>query len=108
MNPNDEMALMKVLLNTWGKTWHTWPDPTTPVPMGEPLLMWALTADGQVEESLAARRDKEFNVSTSDLRKKRIAAIGYEVPSVPQPTSMNAIGRQWTASGDDKPTPAEK
>ena len=105
MKPAEEMAFMKGLLTTWGKTWHTWPDPTTPVPMGEPMLMWSLTADGQEDKNVTAARDKEFGVTTADIRKKRIEAIGYEVPAVPQPKDMNVIGRQWTASGDDKPSP---
>jgi len=108
MTPKDEMDFMKGLLTTWGKTWHTWPDPTTPVPMGEPMLMWSLTGDGQDDPKVIAARDKEFGVSTADIRKKRIEAIGYEVPAVPQPKSMDVIGRQWTASGDDKPTPTKK
>ena len=105
MTPKDEMDFMKGLLTTWGKTWHTWPDPMTPVPMGEPILMWSLTGDGQDDPKVIAARDKEFGVVTADIRKKRIEAIGYEVPSVPQPKSMDEIGRQWTAKGEDKPTP---
>ena len=108
MTPDDEMAFMKALLLTWGKTWHTWPDPSTPVPMGEPLLMWALTGDGQDDAKVIAMRDKEFGVSTPAIRQKRIEGIGYEIPSVPQPKSINIIGRQWTATGDDKPTPHKK
>jgi hypothetical protein len=104
MTPADEMAFMKGLLTTWGKTWHTWPDQTTPVPMGEPMLMWSLTGDGQEDPEVIALRDKEFGVTTAHIRKKRIEAIGYEVPAVPQPKSMDTIGRQWTAQGDDKPT----
>jgi hypothetical protein len=96
MTPADEMAFMKGLLTTWGKTWHTWPDP---------MLMWSLTGDGQDDPKVIAARDKEFGVSTADIRKKRIEAIGYEVPAVPQPKSMDEIGRQWTATGEDKPTP---
>src|SRR5262249_29484943 len=38
--PEDEMKFMRALLTTWGKTWHTWPDPKTKVPVGEPLLIW--------------------------------------------------------------------
>src|SRR4051794_26290111 len=45
MAPAEEDALMGKLINTWGKTWHTWPDPKTPLPMGDPLLMWAFTED---------------------------------------------------------------
>jgi hypothetical protein len=108
MNPDDELAFMKGLLLTWGKTWHTWPDPTTPVPLGEPLLMWSHTGDGQYDPQLIAARDKEFGVETASLRKKRIQAIGYEVPAVPQPKDLDVIGRQWTARGEDKPTPAKK
>jgi hypothetical protein len=105
MKPEDEMAFMKGLLTTWGKTWHTWPDPATPVPMGEPMLMWSLTGDGQDDPKVVAARDKEFGVSTVDVRKKRIEAIGLDAPSVPPPKTVDVIGRQWTASGEDKPTP---
>ena len=54
MKPDDEQAFMKACLTTWGKTWHTWPDPSTPVPMGEPLLMWAVTGDGQLDDEVIA------------------------------------------------------
>lgn len=50
MGADDEMKFMKFVLTTWGKTWHTWPDPRTPVPMGELLLMWSLMADDQVDQ----------------------------------------------------------
>ena len=65
MKPDDEQAFMKALLTTWGKTWHTWPDPTTAVPMGDPLLMWAVTGDGQLDEQVIATRDKQFKVSVT-------------------------------------------
>lgn len=104
MKPEDEMAFMKGLLLTWGKTWHTWRDPLTPVPMGEPMLMWSLTGDGQGDSQVIAARDKEFGVKTADIRKQRMEAIGYEVPAVPQPKDMDVIGRQWTAIGEDKPS----
>lgn len=106
--PADEERFMKGLLTTWGKTWHTWPDPATPVPLGEPVLMWALTADGQADPAVVAARDKEFGVSTADVRKRRVEAIGYEVPAVPQPKTLDAVGRQWTAAGEDRPTPRKR
>jgi hypothetical protein len=43
-------------------------------------------------------------VSTAKLRAERVEAIGYEVPQVPPPQSVETIGRQWTDDGDDKPT----
>ena len=104
MTPDAELGLMKVLLTTWGKTWHTWPDPKTPVPIGEPMLIWSLTGDGQVDEKIIAARDKEFNVACESIAKKRVEAIGYAAPNVPLPKNMDFIGRQWTGEGDDKPT----
>ncbi|MGW0633912.1 DUF1264 domain-containing protein [Streptomyces sp. NPDC002758] len=108
MGPETEMEFMKYLLTTWGKSWHTWPDPTTPLPLGEPLLMWSLTGDGQANEELVPERDKQFGVSTAKAQAERVAAIGYEVPQVPPPQSLETIGRQWTAKGEDKPTPRKK
>ncbi len=104
MTPDDEMKFMKTILTTWGKTWHTWPDPKQPVPLGPPLLMWSLGADDQVDPSVVAARDKQFDCTTSKIREKRVAAIGYKVPQVPFPKNMTDAGRQWTATGEDKPT----
>jgi len=102
----EEMKFMKFLLTTWGKTWHTWPDPSTPVPMGEPLLMWSLMADDQVDQEVLAKRDERLRVSAADLRRLRTREIGCEAPEVPFPKTVDDIGRQWTASGADTPTPA--
>jgi hypothetical protein len=104
MSSQEEKNFMKGILTTWGKTWHTWPDPKTNVPLGEPLLVWSLTGDDQADEAVVAARDKEFGVSTAKIREQRIADIGLEVPQVPFASSMNALGRQWTAEGDDVPT----
>jgi len=105
MAAEDEQKFMRKILTTWGKAWHTWPDPKTAVPMGDPLLIWSLTGDGQADEKVVAARDKEFGVSTAQIRERRIKEIGYEVPAVPRPVAMETIGRQWTATGEDKPTP---
>lgn len=98
------------LLTTWGKTWHTWPDPSTPVPMGEPLLMWSSNGDGQIDDALVSTRDAEFGICTDEIRARR-ASFGYAVPQVPWPRSINDVGRRWTATGADEPTrvePAQK
>lgn len=108
MKPEEEMAFMKGLLTTWGKTWHTWPDPTSELPIGEPLLMWALTGDGQEDKAVIAARDRLFGVSTEKTRAQRAKAIGLEVPRVSQPTSIDQPGRQWTDDGEDKPTPRKE
>jgi hypothetical protein len=78
------------------------------VPLGEPLLMWSLTGDGQADMELVAERDRQFGVSTEKVQTERVEAFGYEVPQVPPPVSVATIGRQWTASGEDSPTPRKK
>ena len=104
MKPEDEQTFMKALLTTWGKSWHTWPDPKTPIPMGEPLLMWAVTGDGQIDQDVIAARDKQFHVNGTQIREHRCQSIGLEVPKVSLPRSIEQIGRQWTDEGEDKPT----
>jgi hypothetical protein len=104
MRPEDELRFMRAIITTWGKTWHTWPDPRTPVPMGEPLLMWALTGDNQVQREVIERRDRMFMVNGQRIREARIAEFGFEVPQVALPRDLNHIGRQWTDTGEDRPT----
>jgi hypothetical protein len=106
MTVEEETQFMRQILKTWGKTWHTWPDPSTPIPLGEPLLMWALSCDGQANKKAIRQRDRQFNVSISEIRKRRVEEIGYEVPCVPFPKSVNELGRQWTGSGLDAPRPS--
>ena len=104
MEPKAEAEFMKVVLTTWGKAWHTWPDPSTAVPVGEPMLIWSLMGDGQVNNDVLAARDKEFKMDTAKVREARAAQFGLAVPAVSPPKNADAIGRQWTDSGDDKPT----
>jgi Protein of unknown function (DUF1264) len=92
MPADAEKAFMAKLATTWGKTWHTWPDPKTALPMGEPLLMWSATRDGQIDTATMATRDRDFSVDTSDIRKRR-SYLG-NVPDVAPPRSIDEIGRQ--------------
>lgn len=90
------------LITTWGKTWHTWRDPSTEMPVGEPLLMWSANGDGQIAQSLIDKRDQQFGISTAEIRDRR-KVMGYAVPSIPPAKSIAEAGRQWTASGPDEP-----
>ncbi len=101
MDAAAETKLMEGLISTWGKTWHTWPDPRTALPTGEPLLMWSAGKDGHVSEETLADRDKKFKVSTPDIRKRR-SHIG-PVPQIDFPKSLDDLGRQWTNDGPDVP-----
>jgi hypothetical protein len=103
MGAEEEMEFMRQLLTTWGKTWHTWPDPTAAIPCGEPVLMWSAIADGQIDPEVIARRDRELGVSASKLRQRRGQVLGYEVPNVSFPKHPEQVGRQWTDQGPDAP-----
>lgn len=105
MTAEEEKTFMKVVMTLWGKAWHTWPDPSTAVPTGEPLLIWSLMGDGQVNPELEAKRDKEFKVDTKKVSAARVKEFGMEPPNVAVPKDLNTIGRMWTNEGDDKPTP---
>jgi hypothetical protein len=96
-----EHELMGKLVTTWGKTWHTWPDPKTALPMGEPLLMWSNTKDGQVDPGMLADRDRRLHVETRTIRRRR-TVLG-PVPQINPPKSVEEIGRQWTNDGPDEP-----
>jgi len=101
LKEQDETELMGKLLLTWGKTWHTWPDPRTALPMGDPLLMWSAGKDGQLDAEAVARRDHQVRVSTSAVRKRR-SHLG-PIPNVSAPKSIDELGRQWTDDGPDRP-----
>lgn len=64
--------LMKDLVTTYGKTWHTWQvDRYQNFPMGIPQLMMGFVKDGQVDPRMLEDRDRRFEASTSTLRKDR-------------------------------------
>lgn len=59
-----EKDLMKVLIGTYGKTWHFWQvDRGDKLPLGIPQLMMGFTEDGQAKESIIAERDKLYGLS---------------------------------------------
>lgn len=92
------------LLKTWGKTWHTWRDPAAEMPLGEPMLMWSANGDGQIDPKLIDQRDSQFNISTNAIRARR-TSMGFPVPNIPPPKSIEQLGRQWTTEGPDEPKP---
>lgn len=75
-----ERELMEKLVSTYGKTIHTWhTDQQRALPVGSPMIMMGFTKDGQLNPKLLEERDKRFNVSTADIRKKR---AGIQMPAV--------------------------
>ena len=75
-----EHELMKKLVGTYGKTWHTWhTDLNRDLPLGMPQLMMGFTADGQADPDMVAARDRRFKID-SEARKKDRADI--EAPPI--------------------------
>lgn len=67
-----EKDLMKVLIGTYGKTWHTWQvDRGDKLPLGIPQLMMAFTKDGQLDAKIAAERDKLYATSVAAKKAAR-------------------------------------
>ncbi|WP_086874191.1 OBAP family protein [Kosakonia pseudosacchari] len=67
-----EKALMSNIVNTYGKTWHTWhTERDQTLPLGVPALMMGFTQDGQLDPALLADRDRRFGVNTSAIRQQR-------------------------------------
>lgn len=67
-----EKALMSNIVNTYGKTWHTWhTERDQTLPLGVPALMMGFTQDGQLDPALLADRDRRFGVNTSAIRQER-------------------------------------
>lgn len=73
-----EHELMKRVIRTYGKVFHTWDTTNFELPMGIPKLMMAFTAEGQLHEDLLERRDRNFKVSTARHKENRA-----DIPSPP-------------------------
>jgi Protein of unknown function (DUF1264) len=74
MGDTAEKDLMKALIGTYGKTWHTWQvDRGDKLPLGIPQLMMAFTADGQAKANIISERDKLYG--STDAKKAARADI---------------------------------
>ncbi|EIW9757689.1 OBAP family protein [Salmonella enterica subsp. enterica serovar Montevideo] len=67
-----DKALMSKIVNTYGKTWHTWhTDRDKTLPMGIPALMMGFTGDGQLDPALLADRDRRLGIDTQAIKRER-------------------------------------
>ncbi|MBC3301138.1 OBAP family protein [Pseudomonas sp. SWRI18] len=75
-----EHALMNKLVNTYGKTWHTWhTDLNKQLPLGVPQLMMGFTADGQADPAMVAERDQRLGINSSEKKKARADIIAAPI-----------------------------
>lgn len=71
-----EKAFLERLMNSYGKTWHTWhtgrhdQGPGDVLPLGDPRLMWSFNRDGETDDSLESNR-LEVMGDVADIAAKR-------------------------------------
>ncbi len=72
-----EKELMRLLMNSYGKTWHTWHtgrhtgEPGDGLPLGDPTLMWSFNRDGEADPDLERNRNEHMRIDTSAKRSGR-------------------------------------
>ncbi len=72
-----ERALFKQLMNSYGKTWHTWhtgrhdAGPGDALPLGDPKLMWSFNRAGECDESLKRSRDEAMDIDVERAHEQR-------------------------------------
>ena len=71
-----EMSLMKTKMNSYGKTWHVWHTGMAgqagdKLPLGDPMLAWSFSRDGEILPGLVEKRDKTMGVDTGRIRRDR-------------------------------------
>ena len=75
-----EKELMKKLVTTYGKTWHTWQiDRGDKLPLGLPKLMMGFTADGQGDPKMIEQRDKDLGTDTQKKKEQRADIPTHEI-----------------------------
>jgi hypothetical protein len=81
-----EHELMKKIVTTYGKTWHTWDTHQNQLPFGIPALMMGFTADGQMDERMLAHRDRTYGISSARHKENR--------RDIPLPT-VDPLANSW-------------
>jgi hypothetical protein len=65
--------VMKILVNSYGKTFHTWrfDQQNNTIPLGIPELVYGFTAPGQLNGDLNEVRDEYYGVNTTEIMQSR-------------------------------------
>lgn len=71
--PVDHTIMKDVLVNTYGKTIHTWryDQKDAPYPVGVPELVMGFTHDEQITPDFVIQRDDLFGTNTSEIKEAR-------------------------------------
>ncbi|KAJ8132136.1 hypothetical protein O1611_g1484 [Lasiodiplodia mahajangana] len=77
----DHTIMKDVLINTYGKTFHTWryDQQNSTYPIGIPELVAGFTHDDQITPDFVTKRDELFGVNTTEIRESRCDITPNEV-----------------------------
>jgi hypothetical protein len=81
-----EKAFLKELMNSYGKTWHTWHtgrhdgEPGDRLPLGDPKLMWSFNRDGEADERLKAGFQDAMGIDERAKRGQRRDLVALARP----------------------------
>jgi hypothetical protein len=100
-----EKAMLSFLVNSYGKTWHTWktcehndPSRGDALPIGEPQLMWSFNRFGELDDAMKKDRNQAMGVNDD---KKRSERSDLAVNAHPQ-RGVNALKNAFP-DADDRP-----
>ncbi|RBP64155.1 uncharacterized protein DUF1264 [Brevibacterium sanguinis] len=92
---------MKRLLNSYGKTWHTWhtgrhdrPGEGHRLPLGDPMLMWSFNRDGECDPAIEHDREEAMDLDTSTTRAQRESLAAEAHPQ----EGVNALADAFSGS----------
>lgn len=73
-----EKEMLRFLVNSYGKTWHTWMtsnhnrvEDGHALPLGEPSLMWSFNRFGELDEAMKTDRNRAFGIDEEKKRRER-------------------------------------
>lgn len=71
-----EKSLMKMKMNSYGKTWHFWNTgheghQADKLPLGDPMLAWSFSREGEAMPGLVEKRDNKMGINSAKTRKDR-------------------------------------
>jgi hypothetical protein len=95
-----EKAFLARLMNSYGKTWHTWHtgrhdgEPGDSLPVGEPVLMWSFNREGECDEALKTDRNEVMGLDVEHKRQQRRSLVERAHPQ----HGVDAMRDQFTGT----------
>jgi hypothetical protein len=82
MPPAADLALMRKLMNSYGKTWHVWHtgEDADDLPLGPARLAWSFNADNELDPRLLEERDRAMRIDSRIVRQYRQALVKLAEP----------------------------